>query len=164
MRRRAFKAGLGNAVAWPVARGPLLLWLSLLGTGCSLQRAQVANEAQTKMVGLSKEQVLACMGTPQGRAAEGMTEVWSYGSGDGRTTVGTFAGSTTNASVTGGANYSSGSATTTGSGFGVATQRNCTVHVVITDGRVSRVNYSGPTGGVLTKGEQCAYAVENCVR
>ncbi len=142
---------------------PLLLGLAAVGTGCSLQRAQVANEAQSKMIGLSKEQVLACMGAPQGKAAEGATEVWSYGSGDGKTIVNTFGGSTTNASVTGGPNYASGSATTTGSGFGVATQRGCTVQVVMSEGRVSRVNYAGPTGGLLTKGEQCAYAVENCV-
>ena len=141
----------------------LLLGLAALGTGCSLQRAQIANEAQTKLIGLTKEQVLGCMGVPQGKAAEGATEVWSYGSGDGRTTISTFGGSTTNASVTGGPNHASGSATTSGSGLGVATQRSCTVQVVMTDGRVSRVNYAGPTGGVLTKGEQCAYAVENCV-
>ena len=32
------------------------------------------------------------------------------------------------------------------------------------DGRVSRVNYSGPTGGLLTPDEQCACAVQNCTR
>jgi hypothetical protein len=30
------------------------------------------------------------------------------------------------------------------------------------EGRVSRVNYVGPTGGLLTGGEQCAFAVQNC--
>jgi hypothetical protein len=38
-------------------------------------------------VGLSKEQVLACMGPPANRMAEGATEVWSYNSGDGHTTT-----------------------------------------------------------------------------
>jgi hypothetical protein len=39
------------------------------------------------MVGLSKEQVLACMGPPATKAAEGAAEVWSYASGNGRTDV-----------------------------------------------------------------------------
>ena len=32
------------------------------------------------MVGLSKEQVLACMGPPATKAAEGATKVWGYAS------------------------------------------------------------------------------------
>ena len=35
------------------------------------------------MVGMSKEQILACMGPPANKAAEGQTEVWGYNSGDG---------------------------------------------------------------------------------
>jgi hypothetical protein len=31
-------------------------------------------------------------------------------------------------------------------------------------GAVSAVNYQGPTGGLITAGEQCAYAVEPCVK
>ena len=37
------------------------------------------------MVGMSKEQVLTCMGPPASKTAEGQTEVWSYNSGDGTT-------------------------------------------------------------------------------
>jgi hypothetical protein len=32
--------------------------------GCAIQRAQVAQDARVQMVGMSKEQVLACMGPP----------------------------------------------------------------------------------------------------
>lgn len=121
-------------------------------TGCAVQRAQVASDAREQMLGLSKERVLACMGPPSGRMAEGATEVWSYGSGDGTT-------------------VSSGSATSSRV-FGqpvvdatvVSHQRFCRVNVVMTAGKVSQVNYSGPTGGLLTAGEQCAYAVQNCVQ
>jgi hypothetical protein len=42
----------------------------------------------------------------------------------------------------------------------VTRQRSCIVNVTMTKGRVSRVNYLGPTGGLLTQGEQCAYAVQ----
>jgi hypothetical protein len=38
------------------------------------------------------------------------------------------------------------------------------VNVVMTAGRVSSVNYVGDTGGLITQGEQCAFAVQNCVR
>jgi hypothetical protein len=111
--------------------------------GCAIQRAQVANEAQNKMIGLSKEQVLACMGPPVNQAAVGETEVWSYNSGNGQTdTVG---------------NRSLFAATA------VSTQRFCTVNVVMAQGRVASLNYNGPSGGLITQGEQCAFAVQNCV-
>ena len=76
----------------------------------------------------------------------------------------TFGSSNTNASVSGNRNYATGQATTTSSGFGVATSRYCTVNVTMVDGRVSRLNYIGPTGGLLTAGEQCAFAVQNCTQ
>jgi outer membrane protein assembly factor BamE (lipoprotein component of BamABCDE complex) len=49
---------------------------------CAGERTQIANYAQNKMAGLTKEQVLACMGSPASKAAEGATEVWSYPSGN----------------------------------------------------------------------------------
>ena len=49
---------------------------------CAADRAQIANYAQNKVVGLTKEAVLACMGTPASKATEGATEVWSYPSGN----------------------------------------------------------------------------------
>jgi len=130
--------------------------------GCAVERAQVAQDAQSRMVGLSKEQVLACMGPPAAKAAEGATEVWSYNSGNDRTQTAMFGQSTTNASATGGRGYASGTAFTTGTGVGVSSLRYRTVNVVMSGGRVSRVNYAGLTGGLLTAGEQCAYAVQNC--
>jgi hypothetical protein len=120
-------------------------------TGCSIQRAQEASVAQKTMVGMSKENLLACMGAPANTATAGETEVWSYNSGNGRTdTLG---------SATAFGGYGSATA------FGTATtsSRYCKVDIVMSKGLVSRINYSGPTGGLLTKGEQCAFAVENCV-
>jgi hypothetical protein len=117
--------------------------------GCAVQRAQVAQDAQRKIVGLSREQVLACMGPPASKAAEGATEVWSYSSGDGTT-------------------ISSGTGQYHGYGLASASTRTssrfCTVNVVMTGGVVSQLNYLGPTGGLLTRGEQCAFAVERCGR
>lgn len=131
--------------------------------GCAIERAQVAGEAQQKMIGLTKEQVLTCMGPPISKAAEGGTEVWSYNSGNDHTQIATFGQSTTNASLYGNRQFATGNAYTTGSGFGISSRRYCMVNVVMGGGRVSRVNYTGPTGGLLTAGEQCAFAVQNCV-
>lgn len=137
--------------------------LAFVVGACAIQRAQEASEAKDRMVGLTKEQVLACMGPPIGKAAEGATEVWTYNSGNNMTTVSTFGSASTNASVSGNRNYATGQASTTSSGFGVATSRYCVVNVTMSDGRVSRLNYVGPTGGLLTQGEQCAFAIQNCV-
>ena len=105
---------------------------ALLLTGCALQRAQVASDAQTHMVGMSKEGVLACMGPPANKAAEGAVEVWSYPSGNGHTDV----------SMSGGRTWAAGT----------SSQRFCTVNVTMAGGQVSRVNFVGPTGGLLTAG------------
>ena len=56
-------------------------------SGCALQRAEIAQDARVQMVGMSKEQVLACMGAPATKAAEGTTEVWGFNSGNGMTVV-----------------------------------------------------------------------------
>ena len=138
----------------------ILIAIGLVTSNCALQRAQVAHEAQDKMVGLRKDQVLACMGVPANKAAEGATEVWSYNSGDDK--VVSSVRSTTNMSVSGDPDFARGHART--SAVGVSSRRFCTVNVVMTDGVVTRVNYAGPTGGALTSGEQCAFAVENCAQ
>jgi hypothetical protein len=116
------------------------------------------------MIGLNKEQVLACMGPPANKANEGATEVWSYASGNGQTN--TFGSQTAQvtANAYGGPGYASGTATGIGFGSATTTRRFCTVNVTMTEGRVSRINYVGPTGGLLTAGEQCAFAVQNCAR
>lgn len=121
----------------------VLIAVTFLFGGCAFERAKVANDAQIAMIGLTKEQVLACMGPPANQAAVGATEVWSYGSGNGET-VSAVSGNKFGAAA-------------------VSSQRFCTVNVNLTNGVVSNVNYLGPTGGLLTAGEQCAFAVQNCV-
>jgi hypothetical protein len=109
-------------------------------TGCAIQRAQVAQDARVQMVGMSKEQVLVCMGPP----AEGLSEVWGYNSGDGTVVA--------SGSVSG------------GSFSGVSSSRFCRINLVFSGAAVTTVNYQGPTGGLITAGEQCAYAVDACVK
>lgn len=148
----------------------------LMLSGCVFERAQTAATAKSQMIGLSKRDVLACMGVPQARVAEGNVEVWGYESGNGRTDTFSNSYSNTTGSAVGAAEatrvgntvYATGAAagtSQTGSFVDSMTRkRSCTVSVVMTNDVVSRVNYTGPTGGVLTKGEQCAYAVANCVK
>ena len=132
--------------------------------GCALQRAQVAQDARAQMVGMTKEQVLACMGPPPNRAAEGQTEVWSYASGNGYSATVASANSSGNFEASRYGNSISGTSTGTASGTAISTRRFCTVNVVISGGAVSAVNYQGPTGGLLTAGEQCAFVVDACVK
>ena len=125
---------------------------SLLLSGCAMQRAQEAEAAKASMVGMAKEDVLACMGPPTQKLAEGATEVWSYPSGNGATA--TF--STASAAGQGSAYGSPGGATwnSSASGFGTSFthHRFCEVNVVMRNNAVMAVHYSGPTGGLLTKG------------
>jgi hypothetical protein len=131
---------------------PLLLiaGVALALQGCVYQRAQIAKDAKIKMVGMSKEKILRCMGPPANREQVGGTTVWTYQSGDGRTN--TFHDGTATG-YSGGLNI-----------FGTSTSRtrSCRINVVMSNDAVVRVDYSGRTGGLITQGEQCAYAVENC--
>jgi hypothetical protein len=45
----------------------------------------------------------------------------------------------------------------------VGKRRYCDVTFVLKDGKVTKVNYSGRTGGLITKDEQCAFIVEKCL-
>ncbi len=119
--------------------------------GCAFERAQQAQSAKRQLVGMSGEQIIACMGPPNSRSALGGTEVWQYRSGNGHTDV----DSGVSATSVGGFRAASVSST--------ATQRFCIINVVMSGLTVRAVNYSGPTGGVLTDGEQCAFALKNCL-
>jgi hypothetical protein len=95
---------------------------------------------------------------------QNQTEVWSYASGNGFSSTVATADVNTTGQATRYGNQVYGSANSTGFGTAVSTRRFCTVNVVMTNGLVSAVNYQGPTGGLLTAGEQCAFAVDACVK
>lgn len=93
------------------------------------------------MVGLTKEQVLSCMGLPQQAAAEGQTEVWSYMSG-GETEV--HSNSTSSSFIPG---------IVSGYESAYESARYCIVDIVMTQGRVARVNYRWADRGGAIQGQ-----------
>ena len=141
----------------------LLLAFILFLSGCSLQRAQDARDAKVQMVGMTKDQVFACMGPPTQKATEGKTEIWSYNSGNGRVDAFATANTFGSAAATQNGNTINASGNTFGVASGIQEKRFCVVNLVMNNKHVSAVNFIGPTGGILTQGEQCAYAVANCI-
>lgn len=140
----------------------VLLILPLMLTSCSVERSQAAALAKQQLIGKSKEQILGCMGVPGNKQKEGNSEVWSYNSGGG---TDSFASGYSQGQVTaygaGNTAYAHGNESSIVSG--VFHARYCVVNIVFNDTEVSAVNYSGRTGGLITQGEQCFYAVSNCV-
>ena len=41
---------------------------------------------------------------------------------------------------------------------------NCEATFALKDGIVKKITYHGRTGGLLTKDEQCAFIIENCIK
>lgn len=114
----------------------------------SLRRDDAAATAKSRMVGLTKEEILGCMGPPKKKAKEGKTEVWSYLSSDGQST----------------ARHSKFKSTGYDYAYGSRDRSFCTVNVVMKDGVVAKVHYLGPTAtNFYNRLDQCGYAVQACV-
>jgi hypothetical protein len=119
--------------------------LFALALAACAERPDVDQIAQMDMIGLSKTDILACLGAPARRHALGEgTEIWIYP-----------AGYTTTDSPpwTAGLNFSLS-----------AKPAPCDVRVVMTNARVSQVGYGMPDGQALPSGRQCAFAVAACAR
>jgi len=98
---------------------------------------------------MSKLELLSCAGVPERAQTVAGAEFLSYSGG--RDAVAVSSGQ-----AYGSGSYAFGSSTTS------IKQRYCIATFIIEDGRVTRINYQGRTGGLLTKDEQCAFIVENC--
>jgi hypothetical protein len=122
--------------------GAAALFAGAAGAGRAAESDQIA---QQRMIGLSKKHVRACLGAPDRRARIGSTDIWAYRSGSAEV-VGLFLASGVN-----------------GTASWFAHDPRCAVIVIMTHSRVSQIAYSAPDGGPLPLGEQCAFAVENCV-
>ena len=111
-------------------------------TGNKFSRAETAAQAQKKLVGRLRSDVLLCMGPPLNQSAVGDVEVWTYArSGD---QIAGIVGAGTNYPLI------------------VSQARNCQADIAFRNGTVERVTYRGRTGGLITAGEQCAFLVAAC--
>lgn len=126
----------------------VLLLAVAVASGCAVQRAKLANRAQSEMIGMSKKELLGCAGVPLRQERVDDLEFLTFGGGG--DSVGTAVATSTSPN--------------TAVAVGKSAHRYCEATFVLKDGIIQRVNYQGRTGGLLTKGEQCAFIVENCVR
>jgi hypothetical protein len=113
-------------------------------SGCAIHRARVAHKAETRLIGLSEEELLKCAGAPSQEKHSGSLSFLTYhGGGDG-VAVGALGSSQ----------------------IGLATykHRYCDATFTLRNGHVADLQYRGRTGGLLTRGEQCAFIVEGCVQ
>ena len=110
--------------------------LILVVAGCaSLDRAKLADRAQQGLIGATKGHLLACAGAPDKQITSGDREYLSY-------VVHTKKG------------------TVEGTGGG---SRFCEATFVMKGNHIESISYRGKTGGLLSKGEQCGYIVQNCL-
>ena len=124
-----------------IAVAAISIWLS----ACATQhRASVASRAQSELVGMSKKDLLMCAGVPVRQDRADDLEFLTYGGG----------GDSTTAAV----------ATSQRTAVSKTARRYCEATFVLKDGVVQQVTYQGRTGGLFSKGEQCAFIVENCVQ
>jgi hypothetical protein len=118
--------------------------LALALAACA-ERPEVDQIAQQDMIGLSKRDILACMGAPAQRHALGEgTEIWTYSVGTTTTDSPPWAA---------GLNFSA-----------LPPPAPCDVRIVMTNAHVSQVGYEMPDGRALPSGRQCTFAVEACAR
>jgi hypothetical protein len=122
----------------------VLAAICLVACGASHRRAEVAGRAQYELVGMSKKDLLLCAGVPIRQQQADDLEFLTYGAGGDSTAVTVATSQKTSVSK--------------------SAHRYCEATFVLKDGVVQRVNYQGRTGGMFTKGEQCAFIVENCLR
>ncbi len=109
-------------------------------------RADFAKRAQLELVGKSKQDILMCAGVPlRSHKAQDMEFMTYYSGGDS-------------------AAYVTGGSGTSAPGSTVSTKKKyCEVTFVLRGDVVEKLSYSGRTGGLITKGEQCAFVLENCL-
>ena len=128
-----------------LVRSAAIAVLLAAALGACADRPEIDQIAQVAIIGLSRTDIRACLGEPAGRRHVGQaTEIWSYPDGVTTTETPPWA---------------------IGLDFSVLEPReNCDVKLIMTNGRVSQVNYSLPDGRALPLGRQCSFAVQECAR
>jgi hypothetical protein len=114
-------------------------------SGC--QPLEVDQVAQQSMIGLSKRDILACLGQPAQRVPTGQaTEIWTYVGGQMRGYGPQWAiGLNTNL-------------------FPFTPAGSCDVVLVMTNAQVSEVGYTAVDGSRFPLGQECIFPIERCVK
>ncbi len=123
------------------------LFAALALGACEGEPLEVNQVAQQSMIGLSKRDILACLGPPAERAPAGQaTEIWTYVGGQMRGYGPQWAiGLNTNL-------------------LPFTPPGSCDVVLVMTNAHVSEVGYAAVDGGALPLGRECVFPVERCVK
>jgi hypothetical protein len=124
---------------------PAALITALTLSGC--QPLEVDQVAQQSMIGLSKRNILACLGQPAQRVPSGQaTEIWTYTGGPMRGYGPQWAiGLNTNL-------------------VPFAPGGSCDVVLVMTNSHVSEIGYTAVDGSKFPLGQECVFSVERCVK
>ncbi|WP_448205506.1 hypothetical protein [Azospirillum sp. sgz302134] len=129
---------------------------SLLASCATGPDPQVARRAQTEMLGMPKERLLACAGVPARQAAANGREYYTYAE-RGPDYIGP--GSSIGVGGFGGSSSGVGLGLSFGLPVGGPNVRTCEVTVVLGPGGVEQVSY--PANADLST---CTPVVQNCVR
>ena len=121
------------------------LFAVLALSGC--QPLEVDQVAQQSIIGLSKRDILACLGEPAQRAPSGeATEIWTYVGGQMR-------------------GYGPQWALLLNTNLIPFTPGgSCDVVLAITNARVSGVGYTAVGGSRFPLGQECVFPVQSCVK
>ena len=141
------------------------IWILFALASASLLACQiesVATKAQSQMLGLKRDQVMACMGPPRATYEEGSTEIWEYYTESAPKT--TYYETTESLKDSKDEDDDKDRKSTRTRKEVYTTQLNCKIHVVYVGDRVTRVNYTGNTDrGGFYKDDECSRVVRNCV-
>jgi hypothetical protein len=134
----------------------------LLGaTACANPRAEEAANARTALVGMSREQVLACAGVPARSAVSGEREFFTYESQSVSGSGGPSAGFGLGIGGWGGGRYGTGIGMGVPLGGGDVRRDTCQATFVMERGVVRELNYADPQGN--SNLGQCQRIVGPCM-
>lgn len=115
-----------------------------LCTGCALKDADTVAVARTKLLGMAKVDLEACLGVPEQHSAFGDTEILTY-----------YATSTSSGGFTLGLPLLGG-LSLAGGGY-------CHATFKLDSGRVTELRYTGETNAAFAPNAYCAPIVRSCV-
>ncbi|MDB5380783.1 MAG: hypothetical protein JWO26_415 [Rhodospirillales bacterium] len=121
---------------------PVLL---LLVAACAARDANIAADAQLRLIGLMADDLRLCSGVPDRRESSDGGEFWTYN----RTPP--SSGISLPVPITGGS-------------MSMSSAGVCSVTFQLIDGRVTRIGYSAATEFGMARDSACAPVVQGCLR